>query len=120
MARDKDSKSAPRDGLSALEKMREMLLAELKIDAPPSWWWVSMVHEPTNTFIGAYIVKASGPTLAWMIMHFMKWIPPDTSTATKGPLEDERVAKLPPDFLWRKLTREDVEAINKIADSAGG
>jgi hypothetical protein len=91
------------------EKVAGLLLKELRTNPPDEWYYISLVHRPSNTFVGGYLLLAKGWTDAWCKMHYLNWCPPDCESRTYGPLDRDKVDKLPDGFKWRKLTKDEAE-----------
>lgn len=94
------------------QRVAELLLEELKA-WKENWYYISIVHIPTNTFRGGILLKATGPTHAWIILHGLNVLERDCETATSGPVRADVMAKIQDNMRWRLLTREEAESLGK-------
>lgn len=90
------------------QRVAASLLAELRSGEAAGWYYISMVHVPTNTFRGGYFLFAQGPTDAWCKMHHLNWCEQDCETNTLGPATADTMLKVPDNMRWRKLTEGEV------------
>ena len=86
-----------------------MLLEELTTGVE-EWYYISVA---ADVFHCGYLVQGKGPTDAWHRVVALNIIPHDHSTQTTGPIEAEIMARIPESLRYRKLTREESEALGK-------
>ncbi len=93
------------------ERVAELLLPELMSEEPRQWYYISVAND---TFLGGYFIKAHGPTDAWTILHKLGWFPTgvDAETMTMGPVDEKEMKQVPVRQRWRKLSREDIKALD--------
>lgn len=91
------------------ERMREMMLEELK-DGEFRWWWVSMAGKE---FGAAFVIRCLGPNHYTHIIHTMGWY--IIGCETRGfPLDEEAVARIPENMRWRPLNRAEAESLQHV------
>lgn len=86
------------------ERVREMILEEVKGGTLPRWFYISIVTG--GKFYGGVLLSARGPTEAWTLAHALSFIPKDSWTTTMDVPED-KVAEIPEGYAWRLLTEEE-------------
>lgn len=89
------------------ERVAELLLAEMRADAPLAWYYISQANE--SGFPGGYLIKARGPTEAHRLFHGLDFFARDVGaeTLTVGPMPEEAMARVPEGMWWRWLTRDE-------------
>jgi hypothetical protein len=92
------------------ERVATELLKELRAGVE-DWYYISLVHAPTNTFRHGCFLKATGPTHAWVLLHALNLADPDCETATMGPIRADKMTRVPEAMRWVKLSREQVASI---------
>jgi hypothetical protein len=93
------------------ERAAELLLKELTSGSPEQWYYISMVHCPTNKFAGGFVVPGHGPTDAWMRFHALNLHEKDCETGTHGPIDEEPLTRIPLSMRLRKLSKEEAEKL---------
>lgn len=88
------------------KRVAELLVEEVK-NNPLEWYYVSMVHVPTHTFAGGFVIEARGTTEVFCLMHSLNFTEKDCETQTAGPIEKEVMEKIPKELRWRKLSKEE-------------
>lgn len=101
---------------NALARFRQQLLAELKKDDPPRWFYISMAGP--GGFWGSAFIKARGPTEAWRLLHNTGLYPADRLDLKLETLTfevpEEKQDLVTPDRAWRVLRKADLDAMDEM------
>lgn len=99
------------------KKRREMvaaaLLEELTSGGEEEWFYLSIVHTPTCSFVGGYVLQGRGKTDAWLRAHALDWIGDDCETLLVGPIEPAKMGKIRPEMRYRKLTANEARTLGQ-------
>lgn len=90
----------------------KLLLEEISdLDAKRQWYYVSIRVKGAG-FHGVFIY-GFGPTDAWDLVHRLNLYnhATDQDTSTMGPIPDDRIAHVPENKRWVRLTLEEVNAM---------
>lgn len=89
----------------------KLTLEECKVGVL-KWFYISIANE--EEFLGGYILQAFGPTHAWVTLHTLGWYPSGSDAGTETTLiPDSAVGTIPPSFMWRRLSEEEVLTLHK-------
>jgi hypothetical protein len=92
-------------------KIAEMLLAEVRSDRPPRWFYVSVAGKE---FYGAFVLRAMGPTDANRLLHALGFYPVGSDCETASwEVPTEAVIRIPESQRWRRLNREESADLGK-------
>jgi hypothetical protein len=94
------------------EKVAEKLLAEVSSGAPLSWYYISVAGD--EEFFGGYLIQARGETEAWVLFHGLGWYPTEVGASTMTTKVPD-IGKVPVSMRWRRLTKEDLAEIDRLA-----
>lgn len=102
-----ETKRTPTTSQEIARRIQDLLLEELKQDGNRRWFYISCAS--TKEFLFGCFVQAMGPVDANTTIHRLGWYPRDSEASTEIiEVPENLLVKIPKDFKWRKLTKEEV------------